>query len=162
VKKQLLLPKVKQNKVFYAGYLKSRPATAGLLFALLSLLWLISGCSPKGQFNANLGQQFTLALNQTVIISGENLHIKFLNLIDSRCPTGAQCIWAGEARAVIEVTDGGAANLTLVEPGYSANNSQTYNTYRISFRVLPYPEVNKPIASADYRLLLTVEIIPGK
>ncbi|MDO8577642.1 MAG: hypothetical protein Q7R50_00480 [Dehalococcoidales bacterium] len=157
MKKQLLLKQVKQNNVFHVGYLKSRPANAGLLFGFLTLLLFPAGCVPTSQLTANLGQQFSLSINQTAVISGENLRIKFLDVNDSRCPTGATCIWAGEARAEIQVRDGGAANLTLVEHGYSANNSQRYKAYEFSFQVQPYPALANPIAKAEYRLILTVE-----
>jgi len=157
VKRRLLLKQVKQNNVFRVGYLKSRPANAGLLFSFLTLLFVLAGCAPSGQITANLGQQFSLAINQTAVISGENIRIKFLDVNDSRCPTGATCIWAGEARADVQVRDGGTANLTLVEPGYSANNSQRYNAYEFSFQVQPYPALDNPIAKAEYRLILTVE-----
>ena len=157
MKKQLLLKQVNRNNVFSLRILNSRPAFAGLLFAFLALLLQPGGCAQTSQVKANLGQQFSLAINQTALISGEKLGIKFLEVLDSRCPTGVQCIWAGEARADILISDGGTANLTLVVPGSSANNTQSYKGYNISFAVQPYPQANNPIAKADYRLVLKVE-----
>ena len=128
---------------------------AGLLFLLL---FLMSCAGTPGQVKAGLGQQFSLAINQTATVSGENLKIKFLDVTgESRCPTGVTCIWAGEVSAVIEVGDGSSANLTLVEPGHGGQSNQTYKNYIFSFHVEPYPEVGKPIMEGDYRLLLTVD-----
>lgn len=157
MKKQRLLKRAKQNNLFCVRYLKSSSAFAELLFGFLAMLFVLAGCAPTSQIKANLGQQFSLSINQTAVISGENLRVKFLYVNDSRCPTGATCIWAGEAKADIQVRDGGTANLTLVEPGYSANNSQRYKTYEFYFQVQPYPALDNPIADADYRLVLTVE-----
>ena len=128
---------------------------AGLLFLLL---FLMSCTTTPGQVNAGLGRQFSLAINQTATISGENLKIKFLDITgESRCPTGATCIWAGEVRAEIEVGDGSSANLTLVEPGHGGQISQTYKNYHFSFHVEPYPQLGKPTMKEDYRLILTVD-----
>ncbi len=128
---------------------------AGLL---VLLLFMVSCAGTPGQVKAGLGQQFSLAINQTATVSGENLKIRFLDITgESRCPTGATCIWAGEVSAEIEVGDGSSANLTLVEPGHGGQSNQTYNSYLFSFHVEPYPEVGKPIVKEDYRLILTVD-----
>lgn len=158
MKKQLFLQRVKKNSVFPIGYLKSRPAFAGLLFGLLALpLLLTAGCAgPAGQVSANLGKQFSLAINQTAVVSGENLRIKFLDVNDSRCPTGVQCIWAGEARATVQI-NGAADNVTLVQPGYSTDNAYVLEgKHMLNFQVQPYPVVNQTIELGEYRLVMTV------
>ena len=46
----------------------------------------------------NLDQEFSLSPAQSVTIAGENLVIKFIEVIsDSRCPAGGICVWPGEA-----------------------------------------------------------------
>ncbi len=51
-----------------------------------------------------LGQQFSLELGQVTRIPDTGLTLKFQSLVaDSRCPVGAQCIWAGEAKILLEV-----------------------------------------------------------
>jgi len=135
--------------------LKSRPAFAGLLFALLAVLAL-TGCALANQSNAALGQQFNIRVNQTVVITGENIRIKFLDISDSRCPTGATCIWAGEARATVQI-NGDTDNLTLVQPGYSTDNAYLLDSnHLLQFQVKPYPAVNQTIAKSEYRLVITV------
>lgn len=125
---------------------------------LVLFLFLVSCTTTSGQVKAGLGKQFPLAIGQTVVISGENLKIKFLDVTgDSRCPIGVTCIWAGEVSAVIQLGDDSSANLTIVEPGHGGQSNQTYSNYLFSFHVEPYPEAGKPIAQEDYRLLLTVD-----
>jgi hypothetical protein len=52
-----------------------------------------------------LDQQFSLSLGQSIMIAGENLVIKFVEVIsDGRCPKGAICIWPGEANCLTEIT----------------------------------------------------------
>jgi len=156
VKKQLLLKQENPNRVFNLRFLKSRPAFAGLLFGLLAGLFVLAGCAPTGQLKANLGQQFSLAINQTAVISGENLSIKFLDVNDSRCPIGATCIWAGEARATVQI-NGASDNVTLVQPGYSTDNAYVLEgKHMLNFQVQPYPVVNQTIELGEYRLVMTV------
>ena len=69
---------------------------------------IVSGCigqelKETTPISAILDTQFQLQLNQTAVISSENLKIHFTNITeDSRCPSDAQCVWAG--RATIAVT----------------------------------------------------------
>jgi hypothetical protein len=139
-----------------------------ILFAfgiLVTSMTLLVGCSsPDASNNANEvkaspGQEFTLQVNQTAVISSENLSVKFNAVTnDSRCPKGAQCIWAGEAKCQMQVTYNGAASqLVLTETGGTDGFSQsTYQNYKIDFQLQPYPEVGKQLASADYKLVMRI------
>ena len=52
-----------------------------------------------------LHQEFSLSPGQSTMIAGENLTIKFIEVIsDGRCPRGAICVWAGEASCLTEIT----------------------------------------------------------
>jgi len=87
------------------------------------------------------------------------MQIKFLNVTgDSRCPTGAVCIWAGEVKCSVEITyQSKLYPLTLVAPGPTdAGGKQDFQGFQMSFSVDPYPELNKKISQADYRLHMTI------
>ena len=78
--------------------MKKRILITGFLLVCLLLPVMTASCGEQVRFNANLGEQFTLPIGQTVDIVGQNLSIKFDAVIgDSRCPVGAECVWAGEA-----------------------------------------------------------------
>lgn len=150
-----LLLRAKKNNGRHSSDLKSSSAIAGLLFCFLAVPFFLTACADSsGQLTASLGKRFSLAVNQTAVIASENLTITFQNISDSRCPIGVVCIWAGEARADIII---GTDTLTLVEPGHSANNTQPYKNYVLTFEVTPYPAANKMIEQKDYRLLLVVD-----
>jgi hypothetical protein len=103
-----------------------------------------------------------MAIGQEVAISGESLSIYLDHIVsDSRCPTGAECFWAGEVSLRVDITFlGEIANLTFTESGASATTAtQDYNRYRITYHVTPYPQVNETIESKDYRLRVTVTLI---
>ena len=131
--------------------------------ALAALVLVMAGCAgvtAAGDDRVSLGQEFTLPVGQVISVSGESLAIKFLAVTaDSRCPKGAQCIWAGEAKSDIQITyQGETSTLTLKESGGTTGFTQAaFKGYKISFRLQPYPEVGNQPAAGDYKLLMKVE-----
>jgi len=106
-----------------------------------------------------LGEEFSLAVGQSASITGEDLTIKFVEVIgDSRCPKDATCVWQGEVTVAIEITAGDSQYpMTLTQPGLTDEYSMdTYNEYEFAFTVQPYPEVEKLISVDDYELLIIV------
>ena len=76
---------------------------------------------------------------------------------DSRCPNGVVCIWAGEARSRITITQGGIPHtLELIQPGFSEQAQETFGEYTITHRLSPHPREGVAIAPDQYRLTLMV------
>ncbi len=131
--------------------------------ALAAIVLVMAGCAgvnAAGDDRVALGKEFTLPVGQVVSVSGENLSIKFLAVTaDSRCPRGAQCIWAGEAKCDVQITlNGEASTVTLKESGGTTGLTQTtFGAYKISFQLQPYPEVGHQPAAGDYKLLMKIE-----
>jgi hypothetical protein len=136
-----------------------------LWLALVSLVLLLVGCAGGGEpITASLGQEFTLAIGQMAEITGENLTVRFLEVVeDSRCARDVYCVWAGRVSAVIEIKDDDSPyKMVLTEPGLTdAPSRETYQEYSLSFHVMPYPEAGKKIAQEEYRLLLVVTRTTG-
>lgn len=130
------------------------------LFPFVLMLLLLAGCSgPK------LGEEFALSPGQSVVIPGEDLRIKFLEVTeDSRCPQGVTCIWAGQVSCLIEIGDvRSSEQLKLTRLGGTAEfSSQVYNSYTLYFDVQPYPIAGESIAKEDYRLTLIVAKQTGR
>ena len=128
-----------------------------LLLVLVILVLLLSGCSSP--LKASLDTQFTLAPGQSARIASESMDIKFIGETqDSRCPTGVDCFWAGQVVCDIELTkDGNKNQVSLAESaGSGLATGYTFQNYKITFAVSPYPVAGKTIAKSDYRLSLTV------
>jgi hypothetical protein len=128
-----------------------------LLLSLMLLLPFLSGCSSP--LTASLNSQFTLAPGQSVRIASESMEIKFIGETqDSRCPTGVDCFWAGQVICDIElIKDGNKNQITLTESaGSGLTTGYTFQNYKITFAVSPYPVAGKTIAKSDYRLSLTI------
>jgi hypothetical protein len=109
--------------------------------------------------SAQLGRPFTLAPGQTIAVSGEALSVKFIDVTeDSRCPTGATCVWQGEAKAAVEfIRNNVPEPQSLVQPGLTQEPSTaTFAGYRVAYDIQPYPKVGETIEKAEYRLELTI------
>ena len=76
-----------------------------ILVAVLALA--LVGCQFSDKAEAEpvefrLDQEFTLSGGQEAVISGENLRLRFTDVLeDSRCPTRVECFWTGQARIAI-------------------------------------------------------------
>ena len=140
---------------------------------VISVIWLFvmviavtgfPGC--RGQpddVTAELGYPVELHLGQSVAIVSEQLEIKFTEVVgDSRCPTGATCVWEGEVTLKLEITyQDELSTKTITQPGLTSDPSfDLFKVYMLEFNVLPYPEVNEKIPPEEYRLRLLVNPAP--
>lgn len=132
-----------------------------LTFVTLLSLLLIVGCSSQArEIDADVGGEFSITVGQSASIAGEELKIKFIEVVtDSRCPTGATCIWQGEVTCLVEITYFESVHRkALTQPGLTDEPSRAdFKDYRMTFIVEPYPVVGREIENADYRLKLTVD-----
>ena len=106
----------------------------------------------------------------SVLQSGEQLvfgnkSIRFKEVIsDSRCPKDVTCVWAGEAKVLIEIFENGnrmSEKLVVINPNIidkiPLHFSAGVGIYSISsFRLFPYPCTNSKKAKMNYRLELQV------
>lgn len=136
-------------------------------FMVLLALALI-GCQVNEAARAdapgfNLNEPFTLSGGQEGLIAGENLRLRFDQVLeDSRCPTRVSCVWTGQARITVTVRpDGNGA--TTVEFNTNPAPGRTVSTahvgpYGIELQSLePYPQSPEdPIPFGDYRATLVV------
>jgi hypothetical protein len=110
------------------------------------------GCSTS-TVGPKLGEQFDLKLGQQVTVQNEGLTIKFKAVDnDSRCPEGAKCVWVGNAKVAIVVSQ---TDITLNT--YSDPKQVTYSNYTLRLISLsPYPKLYQPINPQDYVAKLIV------
>jgi len=104
---------------------------------------------------------FDVRQGGTERIPASRLKIKFLSVVeDSRCPQGTQCIWAGNAKIKLRVTDHGRSRVFNLN---TAKGDKTYSFrgYQIRLvKVSPTPVVNEHIRRGEYVVTLTA-IPPG-
>jgi hypothetical protein len=119
-----------------------------LLFAAGAVALL--GCrDPMDDGLKQLGQ-FALRLSESATTDSDPVTVTFYQIVeDSRCPTDVECVWQGDATAVITVQANGEFTDTLhlnVEP-----REVTHGDYTIRFVDLkPAPVSTEEIDPSDY------------
>jgi hypothetical protein len=109
------------------------------LLASLVIVLLQGSCiSSIDEDKTRLGEEFSLPVGQSVVITGEDLDIKFVEVSeDSRCPKDVTCVWEGRVTAVVEISTGGSSQqLNLSQPGLTdAPARQKYGGYELTYKV---------------------------
>jgi hypothetical protein len=103
------------------------------------------------------GKTFEVKAAEVVTIDG--LRITFEGVSeDSRCPTGVQCVWAGDAAATftLEKPPAAAEPRTLHTNGRYERQTN-YDNFTVRLEDLkPYPKEGGSIAPGDYRATLII------
>lgn len=120
------------------------------VFAMLSVITL--GIFAKGT------QELQMKVGDQKTADRGRLTIKFVSVVeDSRCPLGAQCIWAGNAKIKVAVSKGKMApKLIDLNTGLEPNSVKIYG-YTISLKALTqnHPDMMGPF---DRPLVATLSI----
>lgn len=109
-----------------------------------------------------LDKNFVLKVGQEALTGDGKLKIKFVSVAeDSRCPKGVNCIWAGNARVVLQVgkSNGKPVNLELNTNPREATNAAGggFDQYLIKLvEVAPYPVADQTIRPGSYVVTLIV------
>ena len=126
------------------------------------LVAILTSCAqdPIISRKVSVNEQFTIKAGQQVVIKGEKLSVQFSSVQnESRCPTGVQCVWEGNAAISIEVSkkrkkaEQAILNTnTAIQP-----NEFAYKKYRIKLlRLNPYPRIDEKIEAKDYEAVMIV------
>lgn len=98
------------------------------------------------------GQEISVKVGETKTASKSGFKANFISVLeDSRCPEGANCIWAGQARikVTIETKDGQSMNVELSTNG--ENQSVQVATYLIHLvKLTPQPSAQKAPEEKEY------------
>lgn len=136
---------------------------AGVLLVVTGFVFT-AGCNNQAaEITAELGQQVEIGLGYTVVVRDEPIKLKFVEVVgDSRCPTGATCVWEGEVTGVLEITFlDDTYTTTITQPGLTQQKSlRVFHKYEITYNVLPHPELDKEIKDDEYLLQLIINKDP--
>ena len=130
----------------------------------------------SGEFTIISGQKTTIDQvgAQTVDLAFQDTgslftldSLSFVDVNDSRCPTGAQCFVAGEVVIGLELFEPDTETSTLFDltlPGLSDEIDETgVQVNDFYFRLLevsPYPDINLEISDSDYEIKVEYSLIP--
>lgn len=134
-------------------------------FVILSVLflfltgWMQQSCETK---EAGLNREFKLKVGQEMKVAEAGIKVGLNYVVeDSRCPTGVNCVWAGNAKVSVKLSKAKgdtSASATSVELNtYAGAKSSTYEGYEIRLVSLdPYPKEGVKIKKDDYVATLMV------
>ncbi|HZG52521.1 MAG TPA: hypothetical protein VEZ40_10340 [Pyrinomonadaceae bacterium] len=116
----------------------------------------------RARKTVRLNQNFVLRVGQEVSVAGQNLNVKLVSVPeDSRCPKGVNCIWAGNARVMLQVSPakGRPAKLELNTNAREAADGAGGGFGQYLFKlveVAPYPVEGQTIGASSYTVTLVV------
>ncbi|MFA6542188.1 MAG: hypothetical protein WCT99_11345 [Bacteroidota bacterium] len=123
-----------------------------ILFAALLVSGLICDLATNPKEVAP-GEEFELKYRETVRIHDTNLSLTFSSLKeDSRCPEGAVCVWAGNAKIGMTADAVEFELNTTLEPAQAQFSGYTITLIAVS----PYPKLNGMHKPEDYSARLIV------
>ena len=93
---------------------------------------------------AQTPEYLTVKVGKQGIAKKSKLRIKFVSVVeDSRCPTGANCVWAGNARIKVKISNG----QTSQEFEFNSNDGpkgDSFDGWAVYLEELkPYPKAGK-------------------
>ena len=110
--------------------------------------------------NAQSGQQVSVRINNQKSVMRDRLRIKFVSVEDSRCPADANCVWAGNAKVTIKVTNAKGKSQTFDLNTNLQDKSARFDGYEITLgSVSPFPSSNVRINRNGYTASFTVKKI---
>ena len=109
-----------------------------------------------------VGREFKVKVGRTVAFKGESLRLTFTRVaLDSRCPKGVECVWAGNAEVMIEARTEGASGRRTLKLNTNASPEREgearYRRYTVKLVALsPYPTAERKIKPGEYTATLLV------
>lgn len=101
--------------------------------------------------NAQTSQQISVGLNKQTKVSRGKLTVKFVAVEDSRCPQDVTCVWAGNAKVTVKVSNSKGKSQTFDLNTSLEGKSATFAGYEIKLAdVTPYPRSNIRINPNGY------------
>jgi hypothetical protein len=130
------------------------------LVPLLSIVTL-AACRSTGApapHTASLDQEVLLAPKEQAVYEQQGLTIEFVRVVeDSRCPSDATCVWAGEVKVQVATRLNDAA---ATQHEIKAGEPATVGAFRVDVvKVQPERILTREIAPEEYRV--TVKVAPA-
>ncbi|MEQ9308164.1 MAG: hypothetical protein RLN90_01845 [Balneolaceae bacterium] len=108
----------------------------------------------------DLGEEFEIRLNETLLIADTGQKIQLINIIDNRCNVeNIVCVWSGDATIALLIDNSRSEhNLYYPKEIHSWNVHSTSNEkFKIEFKTLsPQIRINSDTSKEDYFATLII------
>ncbi len=129
-------------------------------FVLPSLSFAAPTDSAASKYKPRLGSEFEIHVGERVNLHKTKLSVKFVTVTeDSRCPSDVTCVWAGNARLQLTVSNGRSSKTLTLNSNTAAPlpPDSTFAGYSVKLvNLSPYPLSKRPIARGSYVATLIV------
>ncbi|MET0647133.1 MAG: hypothetical protein ABW208_10970 [Pyrinomonadaceae bacterium] len=129
---------------------------------ILTCFLLLGGHVVAAAQTARVGREFKVKVGRVVTLDGGSLRLRFARVTeDSRCPVDVDCVWAGNAEVLLEVSARGGRgrkSLTLnTNAGGERASEGRYGRYTIRLVDLsPQPRSKRKLPAPQYTATLLV------
>lgn len=122
-----------------------------IIFTLIAILGISTFATAQSQ------DSFELKLGKAKTASRSKLKVKFISVVeDSRCPTGAQCVWAGNAKIKVEIKSKMETKIFEFNTGLGPKGDQ-FAGYAINLESLtPTPTAVGKLDPKKYKAKFTI------
>jgi len=115
---------------------------------------------------AEIGQPFSLGVNQTAYIGSADVAVRFVSVTeDSRCASDVVCVWEGQVSILVDlaqVSSGSSIGQFTLSLGGVQAPTGSFGNYSIRIMdVQPYPMSTKEISPSDYVATLVLDSSGG-
>ncbi len=133
------------------------------LLALLIAGFMFTATPVMDDKLIEINREFELGVKETGNLRTECLNVEFDSVLeDSRCPTGVDCIWSGNAVVRLRISKNGQDEQQLDLNTHIQPSSRSYKGYEVSLKGLsPYPSEGSAINKESYKALLLIKSIPA-
>jgi len=116
----------------------------------------------ENYFGFRLGDTITVALEDTLTNSDENIWVTFDSLLsDSRCPINVMCFWEGNAEVLIMFSNNEYVYRFKLNTHRGFEYEKVLYGYKISLvDLLPYPHADSIYVESDYSAQIVIESVP--
>lgn len=96
-------------------------------------------------------EEVKIQVGEQKAVTEDKIKIKFVSLVeDSRCPEGANCVWAGNARIKVEISCNNRTEEFEINTNLGPKGA-AFDGYAINLVSLtPEPKVDVEVAATDY------------
>ena len=134
-------------------------------FKLLSLILVLCAATATGWAQRRTAKgAFEVRVGKERKVEGADLKIAFLEVTeDSRCPEGAMCVWAGNARArmTVSTSQGDCAEFALNTHLQPIEFQFGEYTIRLQ-RLTPAPSIHAELKPSEYKAELVITKVEKK
>jgi hypothetical protein len=130
-------------------------------FAVLSILfllltgWMQQSCEIK---DVAMNKEFKLKAGEVAEVSDAGIKVSLNGVLeDSRCPTGVQCVWAGNGKVSLKLIKGKGEPVSVELNTYAGPKSHKFEGYDVRLMALdPYPKDGAQTSKDAYVVTLMV------